>query len=90
MAQQAQDRRIDQFFSGPGARADERRSIRANRARRTLGRPAATETCKRHQTSFRRSDEIIAKSVLERGPALPFDDPALRVRLLSDGPCAAN
>jgi hypothetical protein len=39
MAQQAQDRRIDQFFSGPGARADERRSIRANRARRTLGRP---------------------------------------------------
>ena len=27
MAQQAQERRIDQFFSGPGARADEWRSL---------------------------------------------------------------
>ena len=27
MAQQAQDRRIDQFFSGPGARADEWRRL---------------------------------------------------------------
>jgi arginine decarboxylase len=27
MAQQAQERRIDQFFSGPGARADEWRGL---------------------------------------------------------------